>query len=304
MTSLLRRVVATFVEPVDSAASSQPSSRPDTADAPGPRGADGSPPRPAVVFTPPHLRRGDPTPTSKAAPPRRTSAPDATPAASTRPTRAGRAAPERDAIDQPTPPDHLAITDAIVLAADVAAVPVGAACAGELRARARAGAALLCVWHPTVEPADELELPWDGADDDRPPSTPAGATTPAARRLAGRLEARGLEATARGRLAWLRLEPEPSNAATQARRCLAIAEAPVVIAVAGPRDAAFEPLIAEAGLVLAVLPVGADPALRELVSAGLPSRAGAIVAPLRSGPPRWAAMAGLGRLRSLGAEDP
>ena len=190
-----------------------------------------------------------------------------------------------------------------MLAADVAAVPVGAACAGELRARARAGAALLCVWQPTVEPTDDLELPWDGADDDRPPSTPAGATTPAARRLAGRLEAHGLEATARGRLAWLRLEPEPSDAAAQARRCLAIAGVPVVIAVAGPRDAAFEPLIAEVGLVLAVLPAGADPALRELVSAGLPSRAGAIVAPLRSGPPRWAAMAGLGRLRSLGAED-
>ena len=76
-----------------------------------------------------------------------------------------------------------------------------------------------------------------------------------------------------------------------------------MIAVAGPRDAAFEPLIAEVELVLAVLPAGADPALRELVSAGLPSRAGAIVAPLRSGPPRWAAMAGLGRLRSLGAEE-
>ena len=227
MTSLLRRVVATFVEPVDRAASSQPSSRPDTVDAPGPRGADGSPPRPAVVFTPPHPRRGPTraaTPTSKAAPPRRTSAPDAIPAASTRPTRAGRAAPEsRDASTSRRHRDHPAITDAIVLAADVAAVPVGAACAGELRARARAGAALLCVWHPTVEQTDDLELPWDGADDDRPPSTPAGATTPAARRLAGRLEAHGLEATARGRLAWLRLEPEPSNAATQARRCLAIA---------------------------------------------------------------------------------
>ena len=76
-----------------------------------------------------------------------------------------------------------------------------------------------------------------------------------------------------------------------------------MIAVAGPRDAAFEPLIAEVGLVLAVLPAGADPALRELVSAGLPTAGSSIVAPLRSGPPRWAAMAGLGRLRSLGAED-
>ena len=130
MTSLLRRVVATFVEPVDRAASSEPSSHPDTVDAPGPLGADRSPPQPAVVFTPPHPRRGDPTATAKAAP-RRTTAPDAIPAASTRPTRAGRAAPESDdEVDQPTPPDHPAITDAIVLAADVAAVPVGAACAG------------------------------------------------------------------------------------------------------------------------------------------------------------------------------
>ena len=55
--------------------------------------------------------------------------------------------------------------------------------------------------------------------------------------------------------------------------------------------------------MLAVLPADADPALRELVTAALPAGGGAIVAPLRAGPPRWAAMAGLGRLRSLATED-
>ena len=192
-----------------------------------------------------------------------------------------------------------------MLAADAAAIPLAAACAGELRARTRSGAALVCVWQPTREPADDVEPPWDDGDDDGspPPSTPASATTPAARRLAGRLAAHGLDTTARGRLAWLRLGPDPADAAAQVRRCLALADTPVVLAVAGPRDTAFEPLIAEARHVLAVLPSDADPALQELVTATLPPGGGAIVAPLRSGPPRWAAMAGLGRLRSLGTED-
>ena len=300
MTSLVRRIVATFMEPVErsphptTAAPGSPDSHDGAADAP--------PPRPAVVFTPPRSPRGDgSSPARVVAPPHPAGAPGAPPVASptTPPSRTRPSPATPAAVDQPAPLVRPAITDAIVLAADAAAVPVGAACAGELRARARTGAALLCVWHPTAEPADELEL-WD---DDRPPSTPTGATTPAARRLAVRLAAHGLEATARGRLAWLRLEPEPSEAAAQARRCLAIAGAPVVIALAGPRDEALESLIAEVGLVLAVLPAGADPALRELVSAGLPNTGSSIIAPLRAGPPRWAAMAGLGRLRSLGAED-
>ena len=72
-----------------------------------------------------------------------------------------------------------------------------------------------------------------------------------------------------------------------------------MLAVAGARPEAFEPLLGELELCVAVLPAGIDPPLRELAIARLPARARAVVAPLPPGPPRWAAMAGLARLRSL-----
>jgi hypothetical protein len=166
--------------------------------------------------------------------------------------------------------------------------PVAAACAGELRARAGSGAALVCLWRPGGEaPRDEED-----------PASPAGATTPAARRAAAALEAERLRATACGRLAWLALPDDPADAAPVLRRGLAVAAVPVVIAIAGPRPAAFEPVLATADLALAVLPADAAEPLRELALASLPG-AGRIVAPLTPGPPRWAALAGLTRLRSL-----
>ena len=103
MTSLLRRVVATFVNPVDSAASSKPSSHPDTVDAPGPHRADGSPPRPVVVFAPPRTARDDTTSARDAAPPHDTPPPGtnatdpipaSSPATPPRPLRATLAATE------------------------------------------------------------------------------------------------------------------------------------------------------------------------------------------------------------------
>ena len=95
------------------------------------------------------------------------------------------------------------------------------------------------------------------------------------------------------------LGADPAAAAAQFGRCQAVAGAPVVLAVAGPRPAAFEPLLAEAGCALAVLPAEIDPALRALALRTLTARETAIVAPLAPGPPRWAALAGLARLRSL-----
>ena len=186
-------------------------------------------------------------------------------------------------------------TRAVVLGVHVAVVPVAAACAGELRARDRAAAAALCVWRPRGAAPEQ-----DAAEPDARP--PAGATTPGARRLAARLAAQGLEATACGRLAWLALDADPAAALDQARRCLRAAAAPVVLAVAGPRPAAFEPFLAELDLALAVLPADADPALRALTLGSLAARDRMIVPPLPPGPSRWAAMAGLARLRALPAE--
>jgi hypothetical protein len=178
-----------------------------------------------------------------------------------------------------TGPVFTEIAFAAVLGAPAEAVPVAAACAGELRAHARAAAALLCVW--------------GGGE------APAGATTPAVRRLAARLAAHGLGATASGRLAWVALDSSPARAATQVMHARALAATPIVLAVAGPRPAALEPLVADADLALVVLAAEAEEPLRALALETLPSRVSLAVPPLPPGPPRWAAMAGLARMRSL-----
>jgi hypothetical protein len=196
------------------------------------------------------------------------------------------------------PPPDAESARAVVLGAARHVVPVAAACAGELRARSKATAALLCIWRPADAPAeppaaepDTIEAP--------PARSPAGATTPGARRLAARLVARDLTATACGRLAWLALDPDPAAAARQFLRCAGSAGTPLVLAVAGPRPEPFEPVLAEADLCLAVLPADVVPVLQELALARIPTRNQLVVPPLPAGPPRWAAMAGLARVRSL-----
>ena len=188
-------------------------------------------------------------------------------------------------------------TRAVVLGAAAVVLPVAAACAGELRARARAVAAVVCIWMPPGA-ASQVEEEAPAA------RSPAGATTPGARRLAARLTAAGLKATACGRLAWLALDPDPSAAAGEFARCGSVADVPLVLAVAGARPEAFEGLLADADVCLAVLPADSDPTLRELALALLPVRERAVVAPLPAGPPRWAAMAGLARMRSLPGSRP
>ena len=199
----------------------------------------------------------------------------------------------------PSPSPHAGpAAQAVVVGAAQLVVPVAAACAGELRARSKAAAALLCVWRPAEQTVRSAALGPDAADAPAARS-PAGATTPGARRLAARLVARDLMATACGRLAWLALDPDPAEAAVEFRRCATSAGAPLVLAVAGPRREPFEPLLADADLCVAVLPPDIDPALRQLAMARIPTRKKVAVPPLPPGPPRWAAMAGLARLRSL-----
>jgi hypothetical protein len=207
------------------------------------------------------------------------------------PSPAGRAAAEAAEVAAPPP------RNAAVVGAAGAVVPVAAAVAGELRARHRAAAALLCVWRPGGV---------ESIDDDRTPAarSPAGATTPGASRLAARLVAHELPATACGRLAWLLMDTAPGLAADQARRCLDMLAEPVVIALAGPRPAAFEPLLAELELAVAVLPASADESLRALALAGLPTPARHLASPLAPGPARWSALTGLARFRSLPAAPP
>jgi hypothetical protein len=267
MTSLFARIGAFFVEPAESRTNEQPARRP--------------------RFLPPSAACA---PSSADAARARASSPRMSPApASAGADRAGASSPAPGAASVGAP------ECAAVLGAPAAVVPVAAACAGELRARAKAAAALLCIWRPAKPPSRAA------AADPAVPSaeSPAGATTPGARRLAARLGAHDLPATACGRLAWLALEHDPTAAADQLRRCLGVAGAPVVLAVAGARPPAFEPLLAELDLAIAVLPTDVEPALRELALVTLHARERAVLPPLPPGPPRWAAMAGLARLRSV-----
>ena len=166
---------------------------------------------------------------------------------------------------------------ALVLGRPDDAVPVAAALAGGLRQQLRAAGALLAVW-PT--PA--------------PPRAALG--TPAASRLAARLQARGLAAVARGRLAWLALAPDELALAA---RAVAAVDVPAVIAVTGARTAATDELLADQDLVVLVVAADAEPGLEALALAGLQRCAAPVVVqrPLDAPGARPAAMAGWGRLR-------
>jgi hypothetical protein len=93
---------------------------------------------------------------------------------------------------------------------------------------------------------------------------------PAARRLAAALASRGHDARAAGRLAIVRLPAAPGDAAAEARRAsVAAGAAPVVLALGGPRVAAFDALLAEQDVVVVATAPDAEPALARLALAGL-----------------------------------
>ena len=160
---------------------------------------------------------------------------------------------------------------ALVLGSERDAVPVAAALAGGLRERA--AAAVIITW-PSAEP----------------PRPALG--TPGASRLVAGLQLRGLDAVARGRLAWLALGEVDLGLA---RRALTIGDAPVVIAITGPRSAASDALLAEVDHVLLVIPDDADPRLADLARASLASPI--VRGPLTAPGARAAALAGWGRLK-------
>ncbi len=201
---------------------------------------------------------------------------------------------------------------ALVLGTPKDAPPVAAALGNELRRANRWPAALVAVWCPTVDPNDTVNAPTQSAPTAAHPSAPAsdGPTDhqdvrrdrpahAAARRLAARLGSRGIPATARGRLAWLPLPADPGPGLAMAERAAAAIDVPAVLALAGPRPAEAEPLLAELDLVAVVAGADAGP-LATLVLDHLNGLAAPAVAvhPLR-GASRRLALAGLGGLRSL-----
>jgi hypothetical protein len=132
-------------------------------------------------------------------------------------------------------------------------LPVVAAAAG-LAIVGRAPAALVCVHAPAAELPAAVRAPARGA----------------AARLAASLDARGLEAQARGRLVIVLAglsdggeAPAPATA-----RALAAAGAlPTVLAVT-VRDPDIDLLLAEQDAIVVALPPSAEPALAELALAG------------------------------------
>jgi hypothetical protein len=165
---------------------------------------------------------------------------------------------------------------ALVLGRSDDAVPVAAALAGGLRERDRAAGALLVVW---------------------PAEPPRGALgTPAASRLAARLQVRGLEAVARGRLAWLALGADDL---LLAERATGAVDVPSVIAVTGPRTAAGDALLPDQDFVVLVAGPDDPPELQALAVAGLEAQGARVIVrgPLDTAGARPAALAGWGRLR-------
>jgi hypothetical protein len=166
------------------------------------------------------------------------------------------------------------VTSAAVLGRPRDVEPVAAALALALRRDARAKAAAVAVVGPAAaEPAA------DGG----------GAT--AARRLVARLDAHGLPARVRGRLAWVRLDPEDPQLVSAARRVTLVA-APAVLAVTSARTAAIDEVLAEQDRLVVVTGEPEGP-LARLAAEGLPPVPVVFTRPLSRGPARALARAGL-----------
>lgn len=172
-----------------------------------------------------------------------------------------------------------------LLAGAADAQPLGAALGLALAGRRRAPVVAVFVWTAGLPCAPVWRAP----------------ARPAARRLASALAARGHDARAAGRLAIVRLPGPAADAAAQARRATAAAGGvPTVLALGGPRVAAFDELLAEQDLVVVATPSGTDPALARLALASLASgTARACACELSPAPPaRSLAACGLALLPS------
>jgi len=164
-----------------------------------------------------------------------------------------------------------------VLGAAGEAVPVAARLACMLRAREGFPAAVVATWTPGS----------------RGPA-PRGPGSPAAARVAARLSARGLGATAHGRLAWLPLDDHVVAASMTARKVAAALDVPFVVALSGARCDLVESLLDEQDVVL-VVAGDSHGALARLAVAGC-SRHAAACAPVH-GMQRLLALAGIARRR-------
>jgi hypothetical protein len=138
-----------------------------------------------------------------------------------------------------------------------------------------AGAGLVCVWPPG----------------DHGPRLPA---TNRARRLAARLDARGLAAVAGGRLVRVSLPAPGAQAVATAQRAVAAVDVPAAVVLAGPREDEFDALLTLQDAVVLVPREPVESCLVRLAVSGLAEVAGPVVTVSPpSGPVRALATAGL-----------
>jgi hypothetical protein len=159
-------------------------------------------------------------------------------------------APERACADSPPRmPPGIAV---LSMASDAAAL--GGALGLVLARRGREPVVAVCLWTDGCAPRAVWRAP----------------ALPAARRMAAALAARGHDVRPAARLALVLLPASEPDAAAQARRAAAAAgPAPTVLALGGPRGAAFDALLAEQDLVVVATRGDADPALAQLALDGL-----------------------------------
>lgn len=190
--------------------------------------------------------------------------------------------PRAAAPASPPSTGEAALSRIAVLGSPAAVPPLAAAVALACRARARVPSALVALWRAL------------GGDDDAVLPGPSGPALPSAAGLAARLSRRGLPATARGRLAWLVLPPECDAAVPMLRHAEAAAgDVPVVLAVARPRDAAVDDVLAARDLLVVAAPPDsplAAVAAADVRDLQVPVRP---LAPLPPGGLRLSALAGL-----------
>jgi hypothetical protein len=167
-----------------------------------------------------------------------------------------------------------------VIGSGSTAPPLAAAVALGCRSRTRTAAAVVALWRvPGI---------------DGPPPGPTVPALPGAASLAGRLSRRDLTAVGRGRLVWLLLPAACDEAIPVLRHAEAASgDAPVVVALARPREPGVDAVLAERDLAVVAAPPGsplAAVALEDVADLRIPARA---CAPLAAGATRLAALAGL-----------
>jgi hypothetical protein len=168
---------------------------------------------------------------------------------------------------------------ALLCAAAEDARALGVAAATLLARRARAGCGVACIWS-APEPYRHAE-----------PQPPANR---GARRLSAALAGRGLDARPCGRAVAVALPADPPQAVAAACRAAAAAgAAPAVLALGGPRDAAFDGLLAEKDRLLVITRPGANATVGALALAGLPPAASSVHAVALGRAGRALAAAGL-----------